>query len=223
MWPQKMPKSAANPSSIPNETMTVLHGEPQSPASGGISSLNRAPSQLGRMPRAHNFQKTLRRRNDPDTEHLTRAWRAPGLRLHAAPPAPPPLGRASRTRPVRRMRQEGGGRQGSASGPRAPGCVARAVGRWVLERKGLMGVRAVHPLSSAPSLISVSITHLSNRLFLELDFIIRARQSFRLLRPKHTPLPPAPKCVSVNRRRSDRYKVPPLCTSAPGKHSQEGT
>lgn len=82
MWPQKMPKSAANPSSIPNETMTVLHGEPQSPASGGLSSLNRAPSQLGRMPRAHNFQKTLRRRNDPDAEHLARC-------VARSRPAPP--------------------------------------------------------------------------------------------------------------------------------------
>lgn len=119
------------------------------------------------------------------------------------------------------------GREDAPGGRRPPGVSFRAagarvrctrggaVGRWVLERKGLVGVRAGHPLSSAPSLISVSITHLSNRLFLELDFIIRALQSFRLLRPKHTPLPPAPKCVSVNRRRSDPYRVPPLCTSGP--------
>lgn len=89
MWPQKMPESAANPSSIPHETMTVLHGEPQSPASGGISSLNRAPCQLGSMPRAHNFQKALkeRKRSRRGAQHLRRrgAGRAPGLRLR--PPA----------------------------------------------------------------------------------------------------------------------------------------
>lgn len=137
MWPQKMPKSAANPSSIPNETMTVLHGEPQSPASGGISSLNRAPSQLGRMPRAHNFQKTLRRRNDPDTEHLTRC-------VAGSRPAPPR--RTTCTTSARPGLPHSPSPEDAPGGRRPPGVSFRAAGSRVrCTRGGAVGVGKERP------------------------------------------------------------------------------
>lgn len=144
MWPQKMPKSAANPSSIPNETMTVLHGEPQSPVSGGISSLNRAPSQLGRMPRANNFQKTLRRRNDPDAEHLTRC---------VACSRPEPLRRTTSARqggppalPSRTPLPHSPSPEDAPGGQRPPGVSFRAAGSRVrCTRGGAVGVRKERP------------------------------------------------------------------------------
>lgn len=104
-------------------------------------------------------------------------------------PGPRPPTQAAGTRPEGRRRLLLG------VGDRQPGSRGRfgsfAVG--VRKRKAWVGVKAGHPLYSTPSLISVSITHLSNRLFLELDFITLIRQFFRLLWPKHTSLPSAPR------------------------------